>query len=141
MQAMEKVVSVCIIPAKWSALLQAAAATLLEKVFVESMVHGGSVLRRVAMMVLKLVVSAASTVPNQSALGNGAPRPSNQGEGVSSTAAAVQKRARLMDATPLLHDAVSARSMVRLESASLQAALLGCHLLKNHIALRTAEAR
>ena len=83
-------VFVRIIQLKRSALLLAAAATLLAKGFARSMVHGGSVLLRVAMMVHMLVVSVSSIVPNQSALGNGAPQPLTDGEGVSSTAVAAR---------------------------------------------------
>ena len=89
------------------------------------MVHTDFVLLQDVMMALKRVVSAASIVLNQSALGNGAPQPSNQREGVSNTAAAERKCARRMAAPRLLQHAVSAPSMVRMESASLQAALLG----------------
>ena len=93
-QAMERVVFVSIILLKRSALLMAAAATLLERGFACDMVHGESVLLKDVMLVLSPVVSARSIVPNQSALGNGAPQPLLEGEGASSTAVAIRKCAR-----------------------------------------------
>ena len=90
--------------------------------FAKSTVHMVSVLLKGVMQVLAVVVSAVSIVPNQSALGNGAPRPSNQREGVPSTVAAAQKCARWKVATLLLMYAISAANMVRAESASLQVA-------------------
>ena len=87
-------VFVSIIQLKRSALLQAAAATLLGKEFARSMARRDSVLQKGAMMVFAVVVSAASIVSNQSALGNGAPRPLLQGEGVTNTAVAARKCAR-----------------------------------------------
>ena len=75
-------------------LKRAAATPLLGKGFARSMVQKDSALLKDVMMVYTLMVSAASTVPNQSALGNDAPRPCNQREGVSSTVVAGQKCAR-----------------------------------------------
>ena len=106
-----------------------------------NMVPGDSALLKGAVMVLMLVVSAKDMVVNQSVLGNGAPQPSKQGDGVSSTAVARQPCARWIAAPRLLKHAVSASNMGRMESASLQAAPLGCHLLKNRTATGTAEAR
>ena len=81
----------------------------------------GSALLKSVMTVLSVVVSAESIVP---ALGNGAPRPLLQGEGVSSTAVAERKCARWQVAMHLLVHAAFVASMVRMESASLQAAAL-----------------
>ena len=109
--------------------------------FAKITVHMVSVLLKGVMQVLAVVVSAVSIVPNQSALGNGAPRPSNQRVGVTYTAMAKHNCARCKAALRLLQHVVSARSMVRLESASLQVAPLGWYLLKNRIATDTAETR
>ena len=88
-----------------------------------------------------VLVYGTSIVPNQTALGNGAPQPSIQGEGVSNTVMVGRKCARLKAAPLLPQRAVSAPSTVRMESASLQAAPLVWYLLKNRIATDTAEAR
>ena len=64
------------------------------KDFAGNIVHEDSALLMDAMTVLSVVVSAATTVSNQSALGNSAPQPLLQGEGVSSTAGAEQHCAR-----------------------------------------------
>ena len=94
----------------------------------------GFALLKGAVMELMLVVSAKNMMANQSAIGNGAPRQPNQGEGVASTAAAAQKCARLKAAMPLLVHTVFAASMVHMERARLLAAPLVCH----HRVLRTA---
>ena len=93
-QAVERVVFVCIIRLKRSALLKAAKATLLEKDCAQNMVQMDSALPKGVMLVRRVVVSARSTEPPQSALGNGAPQLLLQGEGVSSTVVATQKCAR-----------------------------------------------
>ena len=72
-----------------------------------------------AMMALMLVVFAGSI---KSALGNGAPEPLVQREGVTYTAVAARKYARSTVAALLPKRTVFARSMVHMESASLQAA-------------------
>ena len=105
-----------------SALLLAVVQLQIEKGFVENTVREGSALLKAVKLVFTVVESAASIVPNQSALGNGAPQPPNRREDVSSTAAAARKSARSKAAPLLLKRAVSAPSTVRLESASLQAA-------------------
>ena len=76
-QAKERVESVFTIQLRQSALLQVVAATHEAKDFVRNMVRSVSALLKDAMTVLLVVVSASSIVPNQSALGNGAPQPSN----------------------------------------------------------------
>ena len=86
--------------------------------------HTGSAQLKDVMEVCTLEVSARSIVPNQSALGNGAPLPPKQREGVSSTAVAAQKYARWKDATLLLNHTVSAPNMARSESVSLQVVTL-----------------
>ena len=58
---------------KWPALPKAAATTFKHEGFARNMVRMGSALLKAVMKVLVAVVSAASIVPNQSALGNGAP--------------------------------------------------------------------
>ena len=118
MMVLSVVASVCSIP-KLLALLLAVAAMLLPEDSARIMVERDSALLKDAVRVLSAMGSAASTM---SALGNGAPQPLLQGEGVSSTAAAAQKCARWVAAPLLLKHAVSARSMVRTESASLKAA-------------------
>ena len=85
---------VCIIPAKRSALLLAVATMPKQGVFVVHMVHVGFALLKAAMLVSMLVDYAKRMVANQSALGSGAPQPSNQKEGASNTAVATQKCAR-----------------------------------------------
>ena len=94
MHAGERVVFVCIIQPKRSALLQAVIAMLIEKDFAGNMVRGASALLQVVMQVLIVMVSAQRTALNQSALRNDAPQPSMQGEGVSNTAVVRQKCAR-----------------------------------------------
>ena len=93
-QTKEKVGSVCIIQLKRSALLQAAVAMLKLADFVGSMVQMDSALPKGVMLARRVVVFARNMELPQSALGNGAPRPLLQGEGVSSTAVAKQKSAR-----------------------------------------------
>ena len=90
-QAKERVESVFTIQLRQSALLQVVAATHEAKDFVRNMVRSVSALLPDVTQVFTAVVSAASIVSNQSALGNGAPQPCVQREGVSSTAVAAQK--------------------------------------------------
>ena len=79
---------------KRNALLQAVAATLLEKDCAQNMVQMDSVPRMDVVRVRVAGVSAACIVPNQSALGNGAQLLPMPGEGVTNTAVATRECAR-----------------------------------------------
>ena len=83
----------------------------------------GPALRKDAMKVLSLVVSAQNMVAAGSALGNGAPRPLNLKEGVTSIFTP-RKSARWMDVILLLKNVAFAPNMVHTESASLMVAPL-----------------
>ena len=84
-QVKERVVFVCIIQPKRSALLKAAAAKRDEKGFVRNMVHMVFALQKDATKVFELMVSASNMVATGSALGYGATRPLKLEEGVAST--------------------------------------------------------
>ena len=80
--------NMAVIPTKQIALFQAVATTLLEKDCARNMAPKDSALMKDVMQVCAAMVFASSTL---SALGNGAPRPLLQGEGVANTVVAARK--------------------------------------------------